>query len=264
MSDPRTFVIVGAGLAGAKAADTLCEEGFDGRVVLLGDEHHVPYARPPLSKGYLQGADQRESVLVHPADWFVEHDIDLRLGVPATGLDRHARAVVLADGTRVGYDALLLATGSSPRQLAVPGADLPGVHCLRTLDDSDRLKQGLARASRVVIIGGGWIGLEVAAAARQAGVEVTVLEQLPLPLLRVLGSEVAAIFADLHRSHGVDLRGNLNVRRLHAHAGRLAGVELGDGSRIDADLAVVGVGITPNTAIAEAAGLEVDNGVRVD
>jgi 3-phenylpropionate/trans-cinnamate dioxygenase ferredoxin reductase component len=261
---PRRFVIVGAGLAGAKAAETLRTEGFDGQVVLIGGEPHLPYERPPLSKDYLQGDAERSSVFVHESTWYDDHDIDVRVGTSATALDPAAREVVLADASRVPFDALLLATGSRPRILDVPGADLTGVHHLRTLDDADGLREGLARAGRVSIIGGGWIGLEVAAAARAAGVEVTVLEHLPLPLQRVLGPEVARVFADLHRAHGVDIRGGVTVHRLVADRGTLAGVELADGSRIEADLAVVGVGILPNVELAEDAGLHIDNGIRAD
>ncbi len=258
------FVIVGAGLAGVKAAETLRAEGFDGPVVLIGDEPVVPYERPPLSKGYLQGTEARDSFIVHPSDWFVEHDIDVRLGVGVTSVDRRAHEVMLADGARVPYDALLLATGSSPRRLDVPGSDVAGVRYLRTLADADLLKADLARARRVALIGGGWIGLEVAASARQAGVEVTLLERGDLPLLRVLGREVAGAFADLHRAHGVDLRCDVTVRGLRSQGGQLSGVELDDGTLVEADLIVAGVGITPNTALAEAAGLVVDNGVQVD
>ena len=259
-----SLVIVGAGMAGVKAAETLRVEGFTGRVVLIGDEANPPYERPPLSKGYLQGTQERNGVFVHPKTWFAEHDIDLRLGRGARAVDPVAHEVALADGSRVRYDALLLATGSRPRPLDVPGSDVAGVRYLRTLDDADLLKADLARASRVAVIGGGWIGLEVAAAARLAGIEVCVLEHASLPLLRVLGPEVAAVFADLHRAHGVDLRCAVTVRRLRSAGGELVGVELDDGTAVDADLAVVGVGITPNTELAEAAGLVVENGIRVD
>lgn len=233
-------------MAGVKAAETLRVEGFTGRVVLIGDESNAPYERPPLSKGYLQGTLERDGVFVHPITWFAEHDIELRLGGGARGVDPVAHEVALSDGARVPYDALLLATGSRPRQLDVPGSDVAGVRYLRTLDDAELLKADLARARRVAVIGGGWIGLEVAAAARMAGIEVSVLEQASLPLLRVLGPEVAAVFADLHRAHGVDLRCDATVSRLRSAGGELVGVELDDGTLVDADLAVVGVGITPD------------------
>ncbi|WP_329111868.1 NAD(P)/FAD-dependent oxidoreductase [Streptomyces sp. NBC_01353] len=264
MATNAAFVIVGASLAGAKAAQTLREENFDGPVVLLGEESEHPYERPPLSKGYLLGKDERDTVYVHPAQWYPEHDVDLRLGATVTAIDPAGHEVTLADGSRIGYEKLLLTTGSSPRRLTVPGADLEAVHYLRRLADSDRIKESFASATRIVVIGAGWIGLETAAAARAAGVEVTVLEMAELPLLRVLGREVSQIFADLHTEHGVDLRFGVQVAEITGADGRANGVMLADGSRIDADAVIVGVGITPNTQLADAAGLEVDNGIRVD
>ncbi len=264
MAANNAFVIVGASLAGAKAAQTLREEGFDGPVVLLGEENERPYERPPLSKGYLLDKDERDTVYVHPPQWYAEHDVDLRLGTTATAVDPSGHEVTLADGSRIGYAKLLLTSGSSPRRLTVPGADLDGVLYLRRLADSDRLKESFESASRMVVIGAGWIGLETAAAARAAGVEVTVLEMAELPLLRVLGREVAQVFADLHTDHGVDLRFGVQVAEITGAGGRANGVLLADGSRIDADAVIVGVGITPNTQLADAAGLEVDNGIRVD
>lgn len=264
MATNSAFVIVGAGLAGAKAAQTLREEGFDGPVVLLGEESERPYERPPLSKGYLLGKDERETVYVHPSPWYAEHDVDLRLGATVTAIDPAGHEVALADGSRLGYAKLLLTTGSSPRRLPVPGADSGGVHYLRRLSDSDRIKEAFRSASRIVVIGAGWIGLETAAAARAAGAEVTVLETAQLPLLRVLGREAAQVFADLHTDHGVDLRFGAQVAEITAGGGHANGVLLADGSRIDADAVIVGVGITPNTRLASDAGLDVDNGIRVD
>ncbi|SOE09724.1 3-phenylpropionate/trans-cinnamate dioxygenase ferredoxin reductase subunit [Streptomyces sp. 2323.1] len=264
MAANTAFVIVGASLAGAKAAQTLREEGFDGPVVLLGEESERPYERPPLSKGYLLGKDERETVYVHPPKWYAEHDVELRLGTTVTAIHPAEHRVTLADGSRLGYAKLLLTTGSSPRRLPVPGADLDGVHYLRRLADSDRIKESFASASRIAVIGAGWIGLETAAAARTAGAEVTVLETAELPLLRVLGREVAQIFADLHTGHGVDLRFGAQVAEITGADGRANGVLLADGSRIDADAVIVGVGITPNTQLAAAADLDVDNGIRVD
>jgi 3-phenylpropionate/trans-cinnamate dioxygenase ferredoxin reductase subunit len=261
---PSQIVILGAGLAGATAAETLRDEGFAGTITLVGEEADRPYDRPPLSKAYLQGEEERDTVFLHPADWYPQHGVDLRLGVAARALDRAAREVTLADGSTVGYDALLLATGSSPRRLPVPGADLDGVHYLRRLEDADGLREALRRSERAVVVGGGWIGLEFAAAARAAGVAVTVVETAPLPLLTVLGPEVAQVFAELHRAHGVDLRCGVGVGRMVGEAGALTGVELDDGSLVAADLAVVGIGAVPNTGLAEAAGLEVANGIRVD
>ncbi|WP_414505430.1 NAD(P)/FAD-dependent oxidoreductase [Streptomyces sp. NEAU-L66] len=264
MDRNTAFLIAGAGLAGAKAAETLRAEGFDGPLVLLGDEHERPYERPPLSKGYLLGTSEKEKVYVHPPRWYAEHDVELRLGQAVTALDPAAHEVTLADGSRLGYAKLLLATGSTPRPLPVPGADLDGVHYLRRLADSDRLKEVFRSASRVVVIGAGWIGLETTAAARTAGVEVTVLEAAALPLLGVLGPEVARIFAKLHTDHGVELRCGTQVAEITGTGGAVDGVRLTDGSLIGADAVIVGVGITPNTEPAAAAGLKVDNGVVVD
>ena len=210
MATSQTFVIVGASLAGATAAQVLREEGFSGRIVLLGAEPERPYERPGLSKGYLMGTSSREELFVHPSDWYVRNDVDLRLSTVVRSVDRAAHSVVLDGGKRVGYDRLLLATGSEPRRLGVPGAEMAGVAYLRRLGDSERIRDAFRAGPRVVIIGAGWIGLETAAAARMAGLEVTVLEAAELPLLRVLGSEVARVFAGLHRDHGVHLR--LGVR----------------------------------------------------
>jgi 3-phenylpropionate/trans-cinnamate dioxygenase ferredoxin reductase subunit len=264
MAANETIVIAGAGLAGAKAAETLRDEGFDGPVVLIGDENERPYERPPLSKDYLTGKAERESIYVHPQDWYREHDVELRLGAAVTGIDRERHEVTLADGSRVGYGKLLLATGSSPRRLPVPGAGLPGVHYLRTVGDSDQIRQAFTGAERVVVIGAGWIGLEAAAAARTAGAEVAIVEMAELPLLRVLGREVAQVFADLHRDNGVDLRMGAGVAEITGTSGRVSGVRLSDGTHLPADAVVVGVGITPNTQLAEAAGLDVGNGIQVD
>jgi len=264
MATDTTYVIVGASLAGAKAAETLRAEGFDGRLVMIGAESERPYERPPLSKDYLLGKAERDTIYVHPPQWYAEHDVDLRLGVAATGLDPSGHQVTLADGSRAGYTKLLLTTGSSPRRLTVPGAGLDRVLYLRSAHDSDRLKAAFGAASRVAVIGGGWIGLETAAAARSAGAEVTVLEAAELPLLRVLGREVAEVFASLHRDNGVDLRTGVQVAEITGAGGRADGVLLGDGSRVPADVVVVGIGITPNTQLAAQAGVKVDNGVVVD
>jgi 3-phenylpropionate/trans-cinnamate dioxygenase ferredoxin reductase subunit len=264
MSASNAYVIAGAGLAGAKAAQTLREEGFDGPVVLIGDEAERPYERPPLSKDYLLGKAERETIYVHPPSWYADNGVELRRGVPVTGIDPGAHEVGLADGSRIGYARLLLATGSSPRRLPVPGADADGVLYLRRVADSDQIKAAFQAASRIVVIGAGWIGLETAAAARAAGVEVTILEAAGLPLLRVLGPEVAQIFAGLHREHGVDLRFGVHVSEITGSGGRADGVRLADGSHVAADAVVAGVGITPNSQLAEAAGLATGNGVVVD
>jgi 3-phenylpropionate/trans-cinnamate dioxygenase ferredoxin reductase subunit len=257
-------VIVGASLAGAKAAETLRDEGFDGPVVLIGEETERPYERPSLSKDYLLGKAERDAIYVHAPTWYAEHDVDLRLGTRVTAVDPAAHEVTLADGSRIGYAKLLLTTGSSPRRLPVSGTDADGVLYLRRVADSDRIRTALQSASQVAVIGAGWIGLEVAAAARAAGVEVTVLEAAELPLLRVLGREVAEVFAGLHREHGVDLRFGVKVAEITESGGRADGVRLTDGSRIPADLILVGVGITPNSELAKAAGLEVANGIVTD
>jgi len=259
-----TFVIVGAGLAGAKAAEALRKQGFDGRLVMLGAEHHAPYERPPLSKDYLMGKIPREKVFAHAHHWYTEHQVELRSGQRVTGLDRDTSEVRLVDGSVVSYDKLLLTTGASPRQLQVPGAGAVGVHYLRTLDDSDVLRATLATASRLVVIGAGWIGLEVAAAARLAGVDVTVVETAELPLLRVLGPEVAQVFADLHLAHDVEFRFKAALAEIITDNGVATGVRLGDGTTIAADAVLVAVGAGPNVQLAETVGLHVDNGIVVD
>jgi 3-phenylpropionate/trans-cinnamate dioxygenase ferredoxin reductase component len=264
MTTQPSFIIVGGGLAGAIAAQTLREEGFDGKITLLGEESHRPYERPPLSKDYLQGRADRDSIFAHPEPWYANHAVELRLGTAVTSLDPALRTVTTATGEQLGYDKLLLTTGSTPRRLNVPGADLDGVHYLRSVDDSERIKAAFDQAHRVAIIGAGWIGLETAAAARNAGVAVTLLERSELPLLHVLGPETAPIFADLHRDHGVDLRCQVAVSELTGKKGAATGVILNDGSLIDADMVLVGVGITPNTQLAAQAGLKIDNGIIVD
>lgn len=263
MSRPR-LVVVGAGQAGVTAVETLRTEGFDGSVTLLGAEFHPPYERPPLSKGYLTGEEARDKVFSRPDGWYRDHDVDLRTGTRVASLDRSAQAVVTEDGERIDYDGVLLATGSRPRPLDVPGSDLAGIHRLRTLDDSDALKEAIAAGGRLVVVGGGWIGLEVAAAARTAGLEVVVLERGAVPLGGVLGPQVARVFADLHRDHGVELRTSSGVARFLGTGGRLEAVELSDGTWLEANLALVAVGAVPRTELAEAAGLAVDDGVLVD
>ena len=265
MTTDQTIVIVGASLAGARAAQTLREEGFGGPVTLIGEEDETPYERPPLSKDYLMGKHGREKLYVQPREWYGEHDVDLRLGTRVTDLDPAAHEIVLSGGQRIGYSRLLLATGSSPRRLSVPGADLGGVLYLRYVGDSDRIKAAFENAARVAVIGAGWIGLETAAAARAAGAEVTVLEMAELPLLRVLGREVAEVFARLHEQNGVDLRFGVQVAEITAGSkGTAGGVRLADGTQIDADVVIAGIGITPNVELAAAAGLAVNNGVVTD
>ncbi|MGW7005874.1 NAD(P)/FAD-dependent oxidoreductase [Streptomyces sp. NPDC054933] len=264
MMAQSTFVIVGASLAGAKAAEALRGNGFDGRILLIGDEPDPPYERPPLSKGYLMGKQDRETIFVHPSQWYADQGIDLRLDTIVTAIDRYRKAVTVSGGETIGYDKLLLVTGASPHRLAVPGADLDSVLYLRRAGDCERIQRTFRSASRIVLVGGGWIGLEVAAAAREAGVEATVLVAGELPLLRVLGPEIAPVFADLHREHGVDLRLSARVTEIVGENEKAAGVRLADGTRIDADAVVVGIGATPNTQLAAESGLQVNNGVVVD
>jgi 3-phenylpropionate/trans-cinnamate dioxygenase ferredoxin reductase component len=264
MNTKPTFIIVGGGLAGAITAQTLREEGFDGKITLLGQELNLPYERPPLSKDYLQGKADRDSVFVHPKQWYAEQAIDLRLSDPVISLDPASRTVTTATGVELSYDKMLLATGSKPRRLDVPGADLDGVHYLRNVEDSDRLKIEFTRAKRVVIIGAGWIGLETASAAHAAGLDVTLLVSGDMPLQHVLGSEVAPIFAELHRSHGVDLRYQATATELTGKQGTVTGVMPSDGTRIEADMIIVGIGAVPRTELAATAGLKIDNGIVVD
>jgi len=264
MTAQEAFVIVGASLAGAKAAEALRTGGFVGRVVLLGEEVERPYERPPLSKDYLQGKSEKEDIYVHPDGWYAAHDIELRLNDRVAAIDRVAHQVIAQDGEPVGYDKLLMATGSSPRRLRVPGSELNGVLYLRDLQDCKTIKAAFSTAKRVAIIGAGWIGLETAAAARAADVDVTMLEMGKLPLLGVLGPEMAGIYAALHAEHGVELRTGVEVAEIIGVDGRATGVRLADGSLIDADVVVVGIGILPNTELAEMADLTIDDGICVD
>jgi 3-phenylpropionate/trans-cinnamate dioxygenase ferredoxin reductase subunit len=250
----ETHVIVGAGLAGAKAAETLREEGFEGRVVLIGAEPDRPYERPPLSKDYLRGEAEREAAYVHPASFYGERDVELRTETVVDAIDLGARELALAGGERLGFDGLLLATGAEPRRL--PGAE--GVHYLRDFRDSDALRGLLDQGGRMAVIGGGWIGSEVAASARQKGLEVTLIEQASVPLEPVLGRELGEIYAAIHRDQGVEVLTGTRVESVEA--GR---VTLPDRT-LECDHVVVGIGVIPRTQLAEAAGLDVDNGILVD
>lgn len=262
MATDRTIAIIGAGLAGAKAAEAARAQGFDGRLVLIGDERHLPYERPPLSKAVLRGEADPASTEVRPESFYADHDIELVTGRPS-GLDAHRRELSFGYGRPLRFDRAVLATGARPRHLDVPGASLPGVHLLRTLDDALALRDALAVAGRAIVIGAGWIGSEVTASARQLGVDVTLVDPLPLPLHRVLGGTIGAMFRDLHAEHGVDLRLGVGVEAI---AGRTAatGVRLTDGSSVDAEVVVVGVGVVPDVELAETAGLAVHDGVTVD
>jgi 3-phenylpropionate/trans-cinnamate dioxygenase ferredoxin reductase component len=263
MTNDRTFVIAGASLAGAKAAETLRTEGFDERVVLIGAEDERPYERPPLSKDYVRGEVDRETVYVHPEGYYAAHDIELRLGRTAVSLNTGARELALDDGERLRYDRLLLTTGAEPRRLSIPGGELDGVLYLRSVADCDALRERLGRGGAVVVIGAGWIGAEVAASARQRGLEVTVIDPLTVPLERVLGTEVGAVYRDIHLDHGVQMLMGTGVE---AFEGGMAveRVRTTDGRQLECDFVVVGVGVQPRTALAAQAGLAVDNGILVD
>jgi NADPH-dependent 2,4-dienoyl-CoA reductase/sulfur reductase-like enzyme len=263
MPGEPAYVIIGASLAGAKAAETLREQGFAGPVVLIGEEQERPYERPPLSKGYLLGKDERESIFVHERSWYPEHDVDLRLGTRATSLDPAAHQVGLAGGEQLSYGKLLLTTGASPRRLNVPGADLDGVLYLRSVGDSERLAAAFKAGGSVVIAGGGWIGLETAAAAREYGCEVTVVEPDPTPLYRSIGPELGEVFAGLHRGHGVTFRLGEGVTELRG-PGRVSQVITSGDAELAADLAVIGIGAEPNVALAAEAGLATGNGIITD
>jgi 3-phenylpropionate/trans-cinnamate dioxygenase ferredoxin reductase subunit len=262
-SDDRTFVIVGAALAGAKAAETLRTEGFEGRVILIGDEDVIPYERPPLSKDYLRGEVGPEKAQVHEQSYYPEHEIDLRLGTRVTAIDPGAGQVALGDGDQLGFDRLLLAPGAAPRRLDIAGSDLEGIYYLRTMADCDRLRARLDAGGHVAVIGAGWIGAEVAASARQRGLEVTLIAPESVPLERVLGVEVGAIYRDIHADHGVRLRMGTGVEAFEG-AGSVERIRATGGDPVDCDFVVVGVGVTPRVELAKNAGLSQDDGILVD
>ncbi len=265
MSTTPTFIIAGGGLAGAKAAEALRDNGFKGQVVLIGAEDHLPYERPPLSKDYLSAKKGLDDFTVEDADWYRDNDVELRLGTEVTGIDPASHTVKLADGESLPYDKLLLATGSRSRRPSIPGADAAGVHYLRTVEDADELLGSLTEGATLAVVGAGWIGLEVTAAARERGVRVTVVESAELPLLSALGREAAEVFAQLHRDHGVDLRLQASVEAITTDGGRATGLTLADGSSVTADAVLVAVGAAPNIELAESAGLQTaDGGVMVD
>jgi 3-phenylpropionate/trans-cinnamate dioxygenase ferredoxin reductase subunit len=263
MTAQQTFVIVGGGLAGAKAAQTLRDEGFDGRVVLLGEEDVPPYERPPLSKDYLRGEAERASFAVLDEGYYADHDVELRLDCSVERVDASARAVELAGGERLAYDRLLLATGAQPNRLGVRGGDLEGVHLLRTVADSDALREQLVPDRRVVVVGAGWIGCEVAASARELGAQVTVVEPMLVPLERVLGPELGGFYRDVHLEHGVEFVLGTGVTEIDGE-GRAQRVKMSDGRELACDLVVAGIGVTPRVGLAKHAGLDVDNGIVVD
>ena len=258
-----TFVIVGAGMAGGKAAETLREEGFDGRVVLLGGEPERPYERPPLSKDYLRAESERAGVyLQEDAGWYDEHDVELRPSTHVESLDVAARAVVLAGGERIDYDALLLTTGAEPKRPPIPGTDLDAVHVLRTLEDSDVLRGVLDAGGRLVVVGAGWIGSEVSASARQRGMDVALVEPQSVPLEGVLGPELGAFYRDVHADHGVQLHLGTGVEAIEGD-GRAERVRTSDGTVLDCTAVLLAVGVAPRTQLAEDV-LDVDNGILVD
>jgi 3-phenylpropionate/trans-cinnamate dioxygenase ferredoxin reductase component len=258
---PKRIVVIGGGLAGAKAVEALRAQGFQGALTLVGDEADLPYERPPLSKAYLQGAAPFEKSVVNTAEWYLANDVDLKRGIAAMSLDRDAHQVTLADGSTLGYDKLLLATGAVPRHLDVPGTE--AVKYLRSHHDSDVLRDAFREGTRVVIVGAGWIGLEVAAAARIARASVTVLETAELPLIGVLGPDMGRVFADLHREHDVDLRLGVGLDEILVDNGSATGVRIGD-DEIAADVVVAGVGVSPEDSLARLSDLAVDNGILVD
>ncbi len=263
MASEQSFVILGASLAGAKAAETLRTEGFDGRVVLIGEETQRPYERPLLSKEYLRGEKPAAKLYVHDEGFYADNDIELLTGTRVASIDPGAHEVTLQDGSRMPYSRLLLSTGAAPRRLPLPGADLPGVRYLREMGDSDALRAAITSAGRVVVIGAGWIGCEVAASARQLGAEVAIVAPEQFPLERVLGPEIGGVYRDLHAEHRVDLHLS---KQTEAIVGTVAaqGVRTKDGSLIEGDLVVVGVGASPRDELARDAGLEIENGIVVD
>jgi 3-phenylpropionate/trans-cinnamate dioxygenase ferredoxin reductase component len=271
MPSSTTFVIVGGGLAGAKAVEALRDNDFDGKIVLFAEEQLLPYERPPLSKEYLAGKKSLNEFTVQTSDWYRDHDVDLRLGSRVSSLDPAGHTVGLPDGTTVGYDKLLLATGSAAKRPPIPGSDAAGVHYLRTYHDAEALNSILAEGSSLAVVGAGWIGLEVAASARQRGVNVTVVETAKQPLMAALGETVGEVFATLHREHGVDLRLEAQVgeiTRASGADGRATGLTMRDGSTVAADAVLVAVGAKPNIELAERAGLSMGSafqgGVLVD
>jgi len=263
MTRTETHVIVGAGLAGATAAATLRKEGFEGRVILVGDESRLPYELPPLSKGYLRGEQGEDAMLVRDAAFYEDQNIELQSGTTAVALDLEARTVLTDRPESIPFDRLLIATGSTPRRLQIAGSDLAGIFQLRTADDADAIRDAARRATSVVVVGGGWIGAEVAASLRQGGLPVALVGNREVPLQSVLGREVGEIYRDLHEEHGVELHMPEDVTRFLG-TNHATGVETRSGRVIRGDLVVVGVGATPRLDLARAAGLKVDGGIIVD
>jgi 3-phenylpropionate/trans-cinnamate dioxygenase ferredoxin reductase component len=263
MATDQQFVVIGAGEAGGIAVQTLRAEGFDGRIVLVGVEEHLPYERPALSKGYLNGEAYTSEGSLVDQQWYDDQGIQLRLGRRAVSVDRSAHEVVLDDGERLYYDKLLIATGANPRRLDVPGADLGGVYYLRTLEDADNLARAFTATPNVVVVGAGWIGLEVAAVARGKGCKVTVIEPNDVPLEASMGARIGGFFADLHREHGVEFMFGHGVTGLGG-ANKVETVVSDDGTEVPADIVIVGVGIVPEVRLFDADLLARDGGVPVD
>jgi 3-phenylpropionate/trans-cinnamate dioxygenase ferredoxin reductase component len=259
----QTFVIVGASLAGAKAAEELRNQGFDGRVVLVGAEPERPYERPPLTKDYLRGESEREEAYVHERGFYSDQEIELLLDTSATAIDVEDASVRLGDERELHYDRLLLTTGAEPRRIEVPGARLEGVHYLRTLADCDLLRERLDAGGRVAVVGAGWIGSEFTASARQRGLEVSLIDPLALPNERVFGTEIGAFYRDVHAQHGVDLLLGTGVEAFEGQ-GSVGRVRTADGRAVECDFVVVGIGVVPRVGLAAGAGLAIDNGVLVD
>jgi 3-phenylpropionate/trans-cinnamate dioxygenase ferredoxin reductase subunit len=263
MASNQAIVIVGASLAGAKAAEALRTEGFDGQVVLIGEETERPYERPLLSKDYLRGEKPEAKLYVHDEGFYADNDIELMTNTLVESIDPGAHEVTLPGGRRMRYSRLLLSTGAAPRSLFLPGTDLPGVRYLRQLGDSDALRSAIRAANRVVVIGAGWIGSEVAASARQLGAEVTVVGPEAVPLERALGPEVGDIYRGLHTEHGVNLHLSTKIEAIVGDEAA-QGVRTANGSVIEGDLVVVGIGASPRDELARDAGLALDNGIVVD
>ena len=259
----QTFIIIGASLAGAKAAEELRTQGFDGRVLLIGSEPERPYERPPLTKDYLRGESEREKAYVHEQGFYEDHQIELDAGSTVTGIDPAQARVALADGRELTYDRLLVATGAEPRRIPIAGAELDGVHYLRTLQDCDALRTRLKSGARVVVVGAGWIGSEFAASARQRGLEVTIVDPLALPNERIFGAEIGAFYRDVHAQHGIELLLGEGVDAFDGD-GAVSRARTSSGRTLECDFAVVGIGVAPRVQLAGDAGLEVENGIVVD
>lgn len=259
----QTFVIVGASLTGAKAAQELREQGFDGRVMLVGSESERPYERPPLTKDYLRGESEREKAYVHEQGFYEQHQIEVLTGSTVAAIDPGAARVTLEDDRALAYDRLLLTTGAEPRRIQITGAELEGVHYLRTLADCDALRERLDAGGKVAVVGAGWIGSEFAASARQRGLEVTLIDPLALPNERIFGADIGAFYRDVHAQHGVELRLGTGVEAFEGQ-GSITAVKTSDGKSIPCDFVVVGIGVVPRTGLAEAAGAKIENGIVVN